>query len=230
MLKKFNDWVGVDLTKSNRGRPTTGITDTQSYNIRKTMSNMVYYPVSFSKLSKVLEYWYSNPEKINQVFSDTKTLGAYAVPQPSSRVRRQDSTNQNFSPNYQAVPRNNLLTAITCTDSLYRPKPLNGALYGDHLKLYVQQSMYAGDTKADSALWDCLAWISRPNEEFPIDEPFANIKTLKPIIFVQNRFDPVTPMKSAQAASAAFLGSAIYESNGAGVSVSNPPTSLGNLT
>lgn len=48
---------------------------------------------------------------------------------------------------------------------------------------------------------------------------FTNIKTRNPVIFVGNTFDALTPLVSAQNASAAFVGSAVLEHGGYGVSL-----------
>ena len=47
---------------------------------------------------------------------------------------------------------------------------------------------------------------------------FQDIKTRNPILFVGNRFDPFTPLVSAQNASASFVGSVVLEHGGYGVS------------
>lgn len=85
LIKKFDDWVGVDYTKADRGRTT--ITSNgktldvgKSWIIRNLVWALMKRPRDFIKLSQILQYWYDNPGEITFGAVNSDNLYAYKIP------------------------------------------------------------------------------------------------------------------------------------------------------
>ena len=101
---------------------------------------------------------------------------------------------------------------IRCGDNSFRAKslkevqPLIDELYA--------KSWVEGDNEGILAL-TCSSWRLRAKEVY--SGGFHDIRTKNPLLFVGNTFDPLTPLASAQNASAAFVGSSVLQNDGYGV-------------
>lgn len=69
---------------------------------------------------------------------------------------------------------------------------------------------------ADQVLAQCARWKLPAKERF--DGDFSKVKSKNPILVVNNRHDPVTPLASARNVSETFEGSVLLEQNNYGVS------------
>ncbi|KAF2224895.1 Alpha/Beta hydrolase protein [Elsinoe ampelina] len=72
---------------------------------------------------------------------------------------------------------------------------------------------FFADAFLDYATWPCAAWEFEPPQRFV--GPFGG-KTATPILFVNNRLDPITPLASARDAASRFEGSRLLVGNGFG--------------
>lgn len=222
LLQKFGDWVGKDPLAKNRARAASStLTDRQSYIVRDRMFDCLRDPDTWIKYAKVLQYWYENPDQIRAL--DDDELKDYAIPQPSTRAKRQIPANDgNYNPaTSKDVKTPNALSAISCLDSQYRPPrspDVTGPNYQDAYRQYSQRSIWGSDMSINNYL-NCPPWVTLPKERFNADtNRFAGITTLNPIAFIQTPYDPVTPEASGDAAKRAFTNSFILKSNGTGVS------------
>lgn len=102
---------------------------------------------------------------------------------------------------------------IRCSDNDIRAQnrsevmPVVEAMYNS--------SFSVGDIQAGLPL-GCASWRFRAKERYT--RGFTNITTKSPLLFIGNTFDPVTPLVSAQNASAGFEGSVVLQHDGHGVS------------
>lgn len=107
---------------------------------------------------------------------------------------------------------------IKCSDVLQRADKLT-----DVAPILEQRHRLSrfGDT-ADQVLAQCAQWKLPAKERY--DGDFNNVKKTKnPVLIVNNRYDPVTPLVSARNVSQTFEGSVLLEQNGYGVSEPCPP-------
>jgi hypothetical protein len=104
--------------------------------------------------------------------------------------------------------------AIRCSDNAFRSDNLTDVLPLVHE--FYQQGWFAGDVLTVPQPLTCPQWRVRAKEVY--SGGFQNITTRKPILFVSNAYDPVSPLISARNASAAFPGSEVLVQNGYGVS------------
>lgn len=222
LLQKWDDWVGVNPLELNRGRPDSSpLTDTTSSNVRSLVYQSLKDPEVWPKLSNILQSWYDDASQIVQLSADD--IPGYQIGTAGTSVKRQAATG-NYDPNAANANDNaapNALSGISCLDSAYRPPrspPLSGAQYQAWYGSYSDKTIYASDLSIVN-FYNCAPWITQPKEVFdPVNDRFANIQTLNPILFVQTTYDPVTPEVSGDAAAQAFSNSYIIKSNGAGVS------------
>lgn len=86
------------------------------------------------------------------------------------------------------------------------------------LELYQNTSSFGGDLSLGGngidILYQCSAW--QLNARGKYRGTFTNIRTRTPILFVNSRYDPATPVESARNASAGFVGSRVLEHNSPG--------------
>jgi hypothetical protein len=119
-----------------------------------------------------------------------------------------------FDPSQQPVNTPQVLNAIACGDVRKR----FGATGTDFSNYYSQTkavSTYGADSYMGN-IYSCQAWkidaLEKPSGAF------SGIVTGNPILFANGQYDPVTPLVSANASSAGFVGSGVLVSEGAGVS------------
>lgn len=104
------------------------------------------------------------------------------------------------------------LNAITCGD--WDDIPGNITDFENWLALYQKRSKFGGDQALIHILYQCSLWQVNAKEKF--NGTFTNIKTKTPILFVNNPYDPVTPLISAQNASSGFVDSRVLQHIGVG--------------
>lgn len=235
-MQKFNDWVGVDPTKDDRGRNNSPLESTastdpaknlakgnyRSYVVRSLIRDALRDPDEFPKLAIILQYWYENPGKIEGGID----IADYTVPQPADSKRdTTDSTfiftDNNYDPSTAATAAKateNELEGITCSENTFRNANPDVEDYRNILNKYMETSKYAGDA-GTGIIFSCYPWTTTSYE--PALSRFADIETKNPILFVQTTFDPVTPKLSGQAARDAFTkeSASIVFSSGFGVSM-----------
>ena len=131
-----------------------------------------------------------------------------------SNTRRQTIDPQPFNPATAKHGIGATLIAITCGDGI-RFSDVNGGTFRAYQDIWQAESTY-GYEKYIALLQGCSTWQVDALEK-PV-APFVDIKTRNPILFVQNPFDPVTPLISAQNSSAGFVGSGVLKHYGTGVS------------
>lgn len=228
LLQKYADWVGSNPTAVNRGRTTAtsniGTRDDLSYFARNVLVDSLGAPWLFPKVARILQYWYDNPGAITNLNSGDVT--GYVIPD-SAGVKRQaiPDNNGNYNPaSTRDVYGAFAIVGITCVDSQYKPgfnsevPTLSGQVYQNWFARYAETTTY-GPEISIRGIYACAPWQTQPRQQFSsTDGRFANIRTRKPILFVQTTYDPVTPEKSGDAAKRAFTNSWIVKSNGAGVS------------
>lgn len=105
------------------------------------------------------------------------------------------------------------LDGIYCGDQAYRAETVDD-LYSAWA-LHSEQSSFS-DTGADSEL-NCARWPFKAVETIDMNK-FKQVKTKTPILFVNSRYDPVTPLVSAYESSTRFSGSRVVVHEGYGVS------------
>lgn len=112
----------------------------------------------------------------------------------------------------------NALSAVCCGD--YQGKKaatLND--FNNVIDIWNNRSYYGGDYLVTLQL-QCIVWDTDAREQFP--GPYSNIKsqvkTKNPILFINTRFDPVTPLISAEQSAKGFANAVVLKSNGTGVS------------
>jgi hypothetical protein len=104
--------------------------------------------------------------------------------------------------------------AIRCGDNSIRAKNLRDVM--PVVEALYNESFILGDVESVVTL-TCASWLMHAKEVYK--GGFSNIETKNPILFIGNTYDPLTPLVSAQNASAGFLGSVVLQHNGYGVSV-----------
>lgn len=103
--------------------------------------------------------------------------------------------------------------AIRCGDNSIRAKNLNQVI--PVVDALYTESFILGDVESVVTL-TCASWLMHAKEVYK--GGFSDIKTKNPILFIGNTYDPLTPLVSAQNASAGFSGSVVLQHNGYGVS------------
>ena len=105
------------------------------------------------------------------------------------------------------------LIGIVCGDKLDRASSLDEIRPG--IAKYEQMSMFS-DTLINYHGFDCARWRFAAKERYTGN---FNVKTKRPLLFVGNTFDPVTPYISAKNMSLSFEGSVFLQSNIFGVRI-----------
>ncbi|KUJ09539.1 uncharacterized protein LY89DRAFT_787846 [Mollisia scopiformis] len=101
--------------------------------------------------------------------------------------------------------------AIRCGDNSLRGKYLKDVL--PVVDALYNESFILGDIEAQVTL-TCGTWLMQAKERY--EGGFNEIHTKNPILFVGNTYDPLTPLVSAQNASAGFSGSVVLQHDGYG--------------
>lgn len=105
------------------------------------------------------------------------------------------------------------LDGIYCGDQAYRAETVDD-LYSAWA-LHSEQSSFS-DTGAEGEL-TCARWPFKAAETLDMNK-FKHVNTKMPILFVNSRYDPITPLVSAYEASTRFNGSRVVVHEGEGVS------------
>lgn len=148
-----------------------------------------------------------------------RALGA--AKNPTMRRKRQASVTAADLGQAEALAgaQNNALAAISCSD--YQGKKA-GTLndFNNLVGIWNNRSYYGGDQLVTLQL-QCIVWDTDAREQYPgpYSNPQAQVKTKNPILFVNGRFDPVTPLISAESSAKGFAGAVVLKSNGTGVSL-----------
>ncbi|KAM5344101.1 hypothetical protein ACJ41O_012638 [Fusarium nematophilum] len=110
-------------------------------------------------------------------------------------------------------------TGITCSDSSFRADAPEDAY--SLLQAHMAQSSFA-DVVAPGRL-ECAQWKFAAAEQVNTNT-LRNVKTSFPILFVNGKYDPVTPLSHAWEASARFRGSKVVVHEGVGHGVLTHPS------
>lgn len=227
LLQKFADWVGLDPDAADRGRSSDSpLNYEDSYRVRSAMKTALKAADELVKLSQVLQYFYDcygALQRYREESMDTYTIPAEYTQDgtcPSVITQKRE----NFDPS-EAKPeedeQDNALYGVTCSDNRFRIANPDEDDYRDLLQKYLGRSKYAGDA-ATSIIFTCLPWITESDDQDfqTASQGFGGITTSpNPILYVQTKYDPVTPLASGNAASGFFPNSQIYVSEGMGVSI-----------
>lgn len=108
---------------------------------------------------------------------------------------------------------------IRCSDESIRSDDL--AAIVPLLDKWQSESRLGGDITPVTQTVLCSQWPFKAKERYT--GGFKNIKVKNPILFVANTFDPITSVKAARNASAAFNGSRLLVHEGHGVSSRHCP-------
>lgn len=111
------------------------------------------------------------------------------------------------SPNFFEVN-----AGIRCGDNALRAEKLADVL--PIVETLFNESFALGDIESIITI-TCANWLMSAKERY--EGGFNNIVTKNPLLLVGNTYDPLTPLVSAQNASAAFPGSVVLQHNGYGV-------------
>ena len=103
-------------------------------------------------------------------------------------------------------------TAILCSDGDARTQRLSFPAFMEYATALRDRSWLIGDSWAQIRM-SCNAWNITPSWRFP--GPFASNVT-KPMLIVNNKVDPVTPLRNAKALAERFPGSRVLETEGEG--------------
>jgi hypothetical protein len=104
----------------------------------------------------------------------------------------------------------NALHGIMCSDSLWK-----ASKKGTFLQVARKQwhtSAFA-DILSHRYAWPCAVWKMKAKEIYDGD---FEVKTANPVMFVNGKFDPITPWSSAVNVSGGFEGSVLLEHGGVG--------------
>ena len=114
---------------------------------------------------------------------------------------------------FEGAPLDEAEGGIRCSDSRLRANKLAD------IQPYIDESQrlskMGGERWADYMV-ECSQWQFDAKERYDGD---FHVCTKNPMLILNNKFDPVTPLISAQNMSAGFEGSVLLESNGYGVSL-----------
>ena len=124
-----------------------------------------------------------------------------------------DTLQELMSPElFQSPPPQEALSGIQCGDSAQRAEKL--ADVQPLVDEYKKTSQVAGERLVAYGLM-CLQWQFEAKERYTGD---FNVSTKNPLLIASNKFDPVTPLASAQNVTATFEGSVLIQNSGYGVS------------
>lgn len=110
----------------------------------------------------------------------------------------------------------NAFHAIGCSDSSFRANNTRDM----YSLVRTQQGQGSWADVFTPQVWVCAQWPWRAAERFK--GPFTGIKTKNPVLMVNSRQDPITPLSGAWEASANFEGSRVLVHGGHGVSCPFP--------
>ena len=102
---------------------------------------------------------------------------------------------------------------VKCGDVLVHADKLEDVL--PTIEKRHELSRFGGDV-ADQVLMQCAQWKLPAKERY--DGDFNKVKTKNPVLVINNRYDPVTPLVSAQNITETLEGSVLVEQNSYGVS------------
>ncbi|KAJ4213242.1 hypothetical protein NW759_011085 [Fusarium solani] len=111
------------------------------------------------------------------------------------------------------------LSGIYCSDQAYRAETVDD-LYSAWA-LHSEQSSFS-DAGASAEL-QCARWPFKAAETIDMNK-FKHVNTRVPILFVNSRYDPVTPLVSAYEASTRFNGSRVVVHEGEGHGIHGNPS------
>ncbi|KAJ4179620.1 hypothetical protein NW755_012345 [Fusarium falciforme] len=111
------------------------------------------------------------------------------------------------------------LNGIYCSDQAYRAETVDD-LYSAWA-LHSEQSSFS-DAGASGEL-NCARWPFKAAETIDMNK-FKHVNTRVPILFVNSRYDPVTPLVSAYEASTRFNGSRVVVHEGEGHGIHGNPS------
>jgi hypothetical protein len=151
---------------------------------------------AFQDFAKLLKEWYLDPDSVKA--KDSKKKRDFQVK------------------NWTKAKTDNAILGISCGDRVVKEQG-SAENYEKWLAEYKKTTKYGYDLSS-AGLFSCSVWKTDAAEKYTL--PFSNIKTRNPILLVNTRFDPVTPLISAQNSAKAFVGAKVIKSTGVGVSLS----------
>jgi hypothetical protein len=104
------------------------------------------------------------------------------------------------------------IIGIRCSDKFLRTDDVNDVL-PEYNRTYANSALFGDATT--STIKYCSRWGFKAKERYSGD---FQVKPAFPPLLVNNRHDPITPLRSAHNVSAGFEGSVVLESTGFGVS------------
>ncbi|KAJ4317000.1 hypothetical protein N0V84_007595 [Fusarium piperis] len=111
------------------------------------------------------------------------------------------------------------LSGIYCSDQAYRAETVDD--FYSAWALHSEQSSFS-DIGAEGEL-NCARWPFKAAETIDMNK-FKHVNTKMPILFVNSRYDPITPLVSAYEASTRFNGSRVVVHEGYGHGVHGNPS------
>ncbi|KAH7078174.1 hypothetical protein BKA63DRAFT_593574 [Paraphoma chrysanthemicola] len=149
-------------------------------------------------------HWTLFAKRLDHYYTDASALGKRSLSKRQSAL--------DWQPDYEPIDTDLAITGISCGDVItrYAGSPEN---FKSWLSIYQRTSKYGGDI-AINLLYSCSTWQVNAKERFA--GTFSGIKTLKPILFLNSQYDPVTPLISAQNSAMGFVGARVLVSSGVG--------------
>lgn len=110
------------------------------------------------------------------------------------------------------------LNAITCGDYQGK-KSATINEFSNVIDIWSNRSYYGGDILVMLQL-QCIVWDTDAREQYPgpYSSTASQVQTKNPVLIVNGRFDPLTPLISAQGSAKGFANAVVLKSNGTGVS------------
>ncbi|RMJ20220.1 hypothetical protein CDV36_000057 [Fusarium kuroshium] len=204
------DEVWTDLLKVSKIPESWGLPEDASFfqggasfleRIKNHIQQQLYVPSNFGDLAAFIE------KMIDEEWADV-----YEIMYPSSDGEEEEVTEVwNWG--------EDALDGIYCGDQAYRAETVDD-LYSAWA-LHSEQSSFS-DTGASSEL-TCARWPFKAAETIDMNK-FKHVNTKMPILFVNSRYDPITPLVSAYEASTRFNGSRVVVHEGEGHGIHGNPS------
>ncbi|KAF2820200.1 alpha/beta-hydrolase [Ophiobolus disseminans] len=178
------------------------LTNAQSYFIRYRFATNLQNPSSFKAQASILRHYYNDSSSI-------PTISSYKLVDAGD-----DTRSDEWNPEDSAKPKTGqAVLGITCGDLIVRPAG-SVAKFREWSNIFETTSKLSGDHEFLGLLYQCSLWKNDANEKFI--GSFTNLRTKNPILYVNTKYDPITPLLSAQNSSAGFIGSRLLVSTGTG--------------
>jgi hypothetical protein len=168
--------------------------------VKRHMTSELYHAKNYPALADLMR---------SLIQGDLEGLAVAILGDISSDTDTEASNQEVVEPWHQGNQSDGV-SSITCPDWPFRvsdPSELEGLL-----ELQESSSSFSDTVAAD--YWICHIWPFEAAERY--EGPFQDIQTKFPVLFVNPTWDPITPLVSAQNASAAFVDSVVLEHRGNG--------------